>query len=173
MTATLTPTPAVEQAAPELDLEARMAAVDAAMTVRLQEAGLAVDVNSAHLPGSDVDLADVIRGPITMPAPPVDLYPTPVAALLQRAHRRITDGGWCRDAMRHTDGGLCLVGAIRVEARGDAGLGMRGLNHLLDVIRRQFPDAETVPQFNDSHRDGRMPIRILGEAADHAATRGI
>jgi len=170
VTATLAP---FTVAPVELDFEARLAATDAEMTVRLEQAGVAVDVYTAHLPEA-VDWADVVTAPIAVPAGLVDLYPTPVAALLQRAHTRIVDGGWCRGYSVDGQGATCLAWAIHREARGDVGLEVAGLNHLLDTIRAEFdPGAETVASWNDSHRDGRIPLRILGAAADTAATRGI
>lgn len=152
----------------ELDFEARLAATDAAMTVRLQETGLAVDVNTAHLPA--VDWTEAVTVPV---AAPVDLYPTPVAALLQRAHARISRAGWCKGYSVDGQGAMCLEWAIHLEARGDMGLEVAGLNHLLDTIRRQFGDWETVPSWNDAQPDGRAPIRILGESVNTAATSGI
>lgn len=45
---------------------------------------------------------------------------------------------------------------------------------LLDAIHRQFgDDAATVPSFNDAHRSGRVPMRVLTQAADLANTHGL
>jgi hypothetical protein len=160
--------------APELSLEARMAAVDAAMTIRLEEASLANDINTAHIATEPVDLADIIRGPVDTPRTPVDLYPTPVANLLQRAHQRLTRDGWCAGALRNTDGARCLLGAIRIESGGNHGAETEGLAVLMAAIRRRFGnDVESVWSFNDAHGGPRVPLRILGEAADLAAARDI
>lgn len=159
--------------APALSLEARMAAVDAAMTIRLEMASLANDINTAHIATEPTDLADIIRGPVDTPRTPVDLYPTPVAALLQRAHRRLTDEGWCGHAPTSAQGANCLQSAIYKEARGDYGLAAEGLDVLMDAIRRQFTNADSVPGFNDAWGRSTVPLRLLGAAASAADTRGI
>lgn len=159
------------QASPELDLDARLAAVDAAMTLRLEQAALAVDINTCHIELPELQLADVVRAPLAVPR--TQPYATPVAALLQRAHRRLLTDGWCAGALVGADGSRCLLGAIRIEAGGDHGLEQRGLQVLIEAIRRRFPDADTVPAFNDAWADGRMPLRLLDQAADLAHARGL
>lgn len=60
------------------------------MTVKLDEAAVTFEVNTAHIPAEPMDLADAVTVPAeTTPHPLPDLYPTPVAALLQRAHHRL------------------------------------------------------------------------------------
>ncbi|MFF4732882.1 hypothetical protein ACFY3M_48185 [Streptomyces mirabilis] len=171
------PAPTLQAAAPpvELSLEERLALIDAAMTVRLDEAAVAYEVNTAHIPTEPVDLADVITGPLgTGHAPLPDLYPTPVAALLQRAHHRLVSGGWCKDALVDADGARCMLGAIRIEARGDDRLEADAASVLLDAIRRQFGgDVESVPSFNDAHGTPRVPVRMVGQAAGLADARGL
>lgn len=171
------PAPTPQAAAPpvELSLEDRLALIDAAMTVRLDEAAVAYEVNTAHIPTEPVDLADVITGPLdTGPAPLPDLYPTPVAALLQRAHHRLVSGGWCKDALVDADGARCMLGAIRIEARGDDRLEADAARVLLDAIRRQFGgDVESVPSFNDAHGTPRVPLRMVDRAAGLADARGL
>ncbi|MEU5599211.1 hypothetical protein [Streptomyces sp. NPDC020298] len=162
----------------ELSLEDRLALVDAAMTVRLDEAALAYEVNTAHIPTEPVDLADVVTAPIapvsTVPQPLPDLYPTPVAALLQRAHHRLMTGGWCKDGLVDEDGARCMLGAIRIEARGDRGLEADAAAVLLDAIRRTFgDDVDSVPSFNDSFAHGRTPMRMVDQAARLADARGL
>ncbi|MER5988862.1 hypothetical protein [Streptomyces sp. NPDC001787] len=175
--------PAMDQAAPttappppaELSLEERMAFTNAAMTLRLEEAAVAHEVNTAHITTNPVDPADIITVPLTPTLqPPPTPYPTPVAALLQRAHHRLLTGGWCAGALADEDGAHCMLGAIRIEARGDNGLAADAAAVLLDAIRRKFGDhVDTVPSFNDSWADGRHPIRMLGQAASLADTRGL
>ncbi|MER6377161.1 hypothetical protein ABT255_54905 [Streptomyces mirabilis] len=171
------PAPTLQAAAPpvELSLEERLALIDAAMTVRLDEAAIAYEVNTAHIPTEPVDLADVITGPLgTGPAPLPDLYPTPVATLLQRAHHRLVSGGWCKDALVDADGARCMLGAIRIEARGDDRLEADAASVLLDAIRRQFgDDVESVPSFNDAFGSGRTPLRMVDQAAHLADARGL
>ncbi|MEU6300025.1 DUF6197 family protein [Streptomyces erythrochromogenes] len=168
------PIPARTSAPPaELSLEARMAATEAAMTVRLEEAAVAYEVNTAHIPTEPVDLADVVTLPLTPTLQPPTPYPTPVAALLQRAHHRLLTGGWCSGALVDEFGARCLYGAIHIEARGDQSLESRGLEVLRDAIRRQFTHVDSVPSFNDAHRSGRVPMRMLDQAADLAHARGL
>jgi hypothetical protein len=165
---TPTPTPGP---APLLDLDARLAAVDAAMTVRLETALLAFDIDSAHIE-KPLDLADVVRVPIAIPTVPEPEYATPIAALLQRAKRRLETGGWCTGSAVDEAGARCMVGAIRVEAQR-RGMDVSAAAVVLDAIRQQFADVQTVPQFNDAQTGAAVPIRILGEAANLAATRGV
>ncbi|MFE2836826.1 hypothetical protein ACFXI6_38495 [Streptomyces mirabilis] len=171
------PAPTPQAAAPpvELSLEDRLALIDAAMTVRLDEAAVAYEVNTAHIPTEPVDLAEVITGPLdTGPAPLPDLYPTPVAALLQRAHHRLVSGGWCKDALVDVDGARCMLGAIRIEARGGDRLEADAASVLLDAIRRQFGgDVDSVPSFNDAFGSGRTPLRMVDQAAHLADARGL
>jgi hypothetical protein len=146
------------------------------MTVRLDEAKVAYEVNTAHIDTEPVDLSDVVTGPVdTGPAPLPDLYPTPVAALLQRAHHRLLSDGWCKDVLVDEDGARCMLGAIRIEARGDRGLEAGAAAAvLLDAIRRKFgDDVDSVPSFNDAHGSARVPLRMLDQAAGLADARGL
>ncbi|MGW1776242.1 DUF6197 family protein [Streptomyces sp. NPDC002104] len=168
------PIPARTSAPPaELSLEARMAATDAAMTIRLEEAAVAYEVNTAHIPTEPVDLGDIVTLPLTPTLQPPTPYPTPVAALLQRAHHRLLTGGWCSGALVDEDGARCLYGAIHIEARGDQSLESRGLQVLMDAIRRQFGEIDSVPSFNDGFASGRIPMRMLDQAAGLADARGL
>ncbi|GHD52245.1 DUF6197 family protein [Streptomyces galbus] len=168
--------PAPTSAPPaELTLEERLALVNAEMTARLDEAAVAYEVNTAHIDLEPIALADVITGPVDAgPAPLPDLYPTPVAALLQRAHHRLLTGGWCSGALVDADGARCMLGAIRIEAHGDRGLEASAAAVLLDAIRRTFgDDVPSVPSFNDAHGTGRAPIRMVDHAARLADARGL
>ncbi|MFB7745390.1 hypothetical protein [Streptomyces sp. NPDC056132] len=176
------PRPAIDQTAPPtappasptaLSLDERMAFVNAAMTVRLEEAAVAYEVNSAHIPVDPVDLADVVTLPLTPTLQPPTPYPTPVAALLQRAHHRLLTGGWCSGALVDEEGARCLYGAIHIEAHGVQSLESRGLEVLMDAIRRQFGDVDSVPSFNDAWGTGRIPIRMLDQAAVLADARSL
>lgn len=169
------PTTAAPAPPKALSLEERLAFINTKMTARLDEAAVAYEVNTAHIPTEPVDLADIVTGPVdTGPAPLPDLYPTPVAALLQRAHHRLLTGGWCKDVLVDEDGARCMLGAIRVEARGDSGLEADAAAVLLDVIRRKFgDDVDSVPSFNDAHGTGRVPIRMVDQAAGLADARGL
>ncbi|MFI8343951.1 hypothetical protein ACIF8W_28320 [Streptomyces sp. NPDC085639] len=169
------PVPTTQAAAPpaELSLEERLAFTNAAMTVRLEEAAVAYEVNTAHIDVEPVDLADVLTVPLTPALQPPTLYPTPVAAMLQRAHHRLLTGGWCSGALVDVEGARCLYGSIHAEARGDQNLESRGLQVLMDAIRRKFTGVDSVPFFNDGFANGRIPMRMLDQAADLAHARGL
>ncbi|MEU5713988.1 DUF6197 family protein [Streptomyces flaveolus] len=159
-----------------LSLDARLAAVEAAMTVKLDEAAVAHEVRTAHIHTEPADLADVITVPLTptLQPPPTHTTTTPVAALLERAHARMETDGWCAGALNDENGAVCLLGAIRKEAGGDRGLEADAASVVLDAIRRRFgDDVDSVPSFNDAHGSGRIPLRMLGEAASMADARGL
>ncbi|MEV3958451.1 DUF6197 family protein [Streptomyces albogriseolus] len=157
-----------------LSLDARLAAAEAAMTVRLDEAAVAHEVRTAHINTQPVDLADVITVPLTPTPQPQQLPATPVAALLERARARMEADGWCAGALTDESGAVCLLGAIRREAGGDRGLEADAASLVLDVIRRRFGDhVESVPSFNDAHGTGRIPLRMLDQAVSLADARGL
>ncbi|MFJ5730966.1 DUF6197 family protein [Streptomyces paradoxus] len=141
------------------------------MTARLDEAAVAYEVNTAHIPTEPVDLADVVTVPLTLTLQPPESYPTPVAALLQRAHHRLLTGGWCSGALVDADGARCMLGAIRAEARGDSGLEASAASVLLDAIRRNFGGVDSVPSSNDAHGSARVPLHMLDRAAGLADAR--
>ncbi|MGV9290982.1 DUF6197 family protein [Streptomyces sp. NPDC003719] len=157
-----------------LSLDARLAAVEAAMTVRLDEAAVAHEVRTAHIDTEPVDLADAITVPLTPTLQPQPLPATPVAALLERARARMETDGWCAGALTDKSGAVCLLGAIRKEAGGDRGLEADAASVVLDAIRRRFgAHVDSVPSFNDAHASGRIPERMLGEAASMADAKGL
>ncbi|MET4673847.1 hypothetical protein ABID94_006771 [Streptomyces sp. PvR018] len=88
-------------------------------------------------------------------------------------HGPYDPGGWCTGTLVEKDGARCMVGAIRVEARGDHGLEAVAVAVLLDAIHRKFSDADSVPSFNDSFASSRSPLRMLDQAAGLADTRGL
>ncbi|MFF6794301.1 hypothetical protein ACFY9C_35125 [Streptomyces filamentosus] len=168
-----TPRSAETAPAGELTLEARLAATAAEMTLRLEHAALVHAVNTAHLPTPTTSPGDTVPlTPTLQPAPTP--YPTPVAALLQRAHHRLLTGGWCTGTRTTPSGALCLYGAIRAEAAGDHHLETRGLEVLMDAIRREFGDlVDSVPAFNDAFATSKVPLRTLDRAALLADARGL
>jgi hypothetical protein len=158
-----------------LSLEARLAVVEAAMTVRLEEAAVAHEVRTAHIHTDTVDLGDVLTVPLT-PAPtaPPRSYTSPVAALLERARHRMETRGWCAGAAADEHGAVCMIGAIRAEAGGNRDLETDAAAVVLDAIRRRFGDhIDSVPAFNDAHGTGRIPLRMLDQAASLADARGL
>ncbi|MHB6912808.1 DUF6197 family protein [Streptomyces sp. DB-54] len=165
---------AAAASAAELSLEDRLTLIDAAMTVRLDEAVIEYQVNTAHIDTEPIDLADVITAPAPAPTPLPDLYPTPVAALLQRAHHRLLTDGWCTNVLVDRSGARCLLGALHIEAGGDHRLEHDAVTVLLDAIRRQFgDDIDSVPILNDAFGTGRVPIRTVAQAASLADARGL
>lgn len=156
---------------PTLDLEARLALIDATMTLRLEQAALAFAVNTAHIPAIDhlpEITAPLQPSPLAVPCP----YRTPIAATLHRARIRMESDGWCAGQLRDEQGAACLIGVIRAEAgsgyeASDAGA------VLLEAIRRDFADAETIPSWNDAQRDPRLPLLYLDRAAALAHARGL
>ncbi|MER6455947.1 hypothetical protein ABT270_25605 [Streptomyces sp900105245] len=167
-------TPAAAAPTP-LSLEDRLTLIDAAMTVRLDQAAVAYEVNTAHIDTEPLSLADIITVPVD-PAPATlpSRFPTPVAALLQRAHHRLLTGGWCSGALVDEDGARCMLGAIRIEAGGDRGQEADAAAVVLEAIRRDYgDDAGYVPSFNDAWNAGRTPIRMVSAAAGLADARGL
>lgn len=43
----------------------------------------------------------------------------------------------------------------------------------MDAIRRKFTDIDSVPSLNDGFSNGRVPMRMLDQAADLAHARGL
>lgn len=162
--------PAVDAPA-GLDLDARMALVGALMGERLDQAAIAFEVNTAHIPGADPIPNITAPLPLTPTAAPGP-YSTPIAGTLHRARIRLENEGWCREALRDEQGARCLIGAIQAEAPTRAAVA-DVCNVLLDAIRRDFPDADTIGSWNDAWRDPRLPLRYLDRAADLAHARSL
>ncbi|MGR6538886.1 DUF6197 family protein [Streptomyces rochei] len=162
---------ATRLAPPVLDLDARLALVDAAMSARLDQAAVAFEVNTAHLPGADpvphiTETAPVPLTPAAAPSP----YQTPIADLLHRARQRIEADGWCRDAVFDESGAVCPIRAIRLEAAGDRRLADDACVLLLDRIQDQFAWAETIPSWNATQTSVAPVLLALDRAAHHAHT---
>lgn len=163
MTATLAPA-----ATPVLDLDARLALRGALMDERIAYASAAIEVNTAHIPIDPIPHVDA--API-LPAPACP-YSSPVAAVLHAAMLRMENGGWCAGAMRGEEQQTCLYGAVRATTTNPS-LVDDAMAILLDVIRRDFPDAESVPAWNDRHGTARLAGRYLDRAAELAGARGL
>lgn len=157
MTTTLTRT-----ATPTVDLDTRLAIAEVAMTLRLEKAQLAFDVNTAHLPNSPVVDLTVVDLQAVDPAPAPAA--SPLAAVYLAAIDIIRERGWTRGALREGEA-VCVVGAIRAAAAGNRGLADDACTHLLEVIQTQFT-AETVPSWNDAQTSADTVIRILTAAAN-------
>lgn len=157
--------------APDLDLDTRFLLVGIEMDARLNEAGLRFDVNTAHLatdPSSVITLV-VPLTPTLAPCP----YTTPLAATLHQARIRIETDGWHRGHLRDEYGtARCPIGAIRLEAatghQADDACFL-----LLEAIRRDFPDADTIPSWNDSQTSPAPVLRALDRGAELAHARSL
>ncbi|MFE3326876.1 hypothetical protein [Streptomyces sp. NPDC059176] len=141
---------------------------------RLALAAMAVD---ARIDSTPLDLADVIRIPVEEPEPglwgpfgPGDTA-APLAAVLHRAHARITRDGWTTGHCR-TQHAVCAYEAIRAEAASPT-QAADACAVLLDTIRREYPAAATVPAWNDAQTDPGTVLRMLDQAARDASQRGI
>lgn len=156
---------------PALDLDARLALLDALMTVRLDQAAVAFEVNTAHIEGADPisAVADVVPLTPTLP-PPVCPYETPVAALLWRARVRIETDGWARQLRDDQAMARCPAGAIEIEA-STASEDASARRLLFEAIQRDFPQAESIPSWNDAQADARLPLLYLDRAAQLAGAR--
>ncbi|MFJ7998988.1 hypothetical protein ACIQ7D_17830 [Streptomyces sp. NPDC096310] len=165
-TITYAPTSPPTVAAPELDLDTRLALAETAMTVRLDHALLAYAVNTAHLP--DAPLAE----PIAPALPPAVIVPAirPLGSVFLDALRIIDTRGWTRSTLRDDTGAVCVVGALRAAATRRQADDACVL--LLDVIRQRY-QAETVPSWNDAQTSAE-PIRwALTTAHNRTATHGV
>ncbi|MDF2709308.1 MAG: hypothetical protein K0R62_4960, partial [Nonomuraea muscovyensis] len=152
-----------------LDLDARLALTEAAMTLRLDQAAVAFEVNTAHLPAAD-PIPHIAAAPIL--PPPTRPYATPVAALLHDVRLLLEERGWCAGSMHGEDRQLCLYGALRAAAVGGGPLD-QAMTALLEAIRRDYPDAVSVPAWNDQHGTARLAARYLDRATELAGARGL
>lgn len=157
-----------------LDLDARLAAADATMTLRLEAAGLRHGVDAAAAE-TTVSLTDVVTGPVAAPEPAVVPYGTPAATTLQQAARLLRTAGWCRGATRDTGGARCLYGAVHTAAP-DPRTERAAVDALMEAVRRRFRHLldPSVPTVNDHHLvDGADAVRLLEDAASIADARGL
>jgi hypothetical protein len=157
MTTTLTRT----ATPPQVDLDTRLAITDAAMSLRLEQALLRFDVDTAHLPNPPVVELEFVDLPALAPKP----EGSPLAAVFLGAIRIIRERGWTRGGLRDEQGAVCVVGAIRAAAGPDRGLADNVCARLLDVIQQHF-QADTVPSWNDAQTSPGTVIRMLSTAAN-------
>ncbi|WP_051766125.1 DUF6197 family protein [Streptomyces sp. NRRL F-5135] len=162
---TITRAPASPPKAPTpLDLDTRLALTEASMNVRLDEAAVAFEVNTAHVPATPpVEITVPHLPQATIPRP----YRTPIAALLHRARLRIEADGWCRDNLYDDRGAICPVRAIRLEA-GSRSEADGACVLLLEAIQRDFRSAETIPSWNAVQR-GPQPVLAAFDRATQLA----
>lgn len=158
---------------PVLDLDARLALLDALMTARLDHAAVAFEVNTAHIEGAEPVPATAVVVPLTPTLPPpVCPYETPVAVLLWRARARIERDGWARQLRDDQAMARCPAGAIQIEAStGSDDASAR--RTLFEAIQRDFRDAESIPAWNDAQDGPRLPLLYLDRAAQLAGARDL
>lgn len=166
--------------APELDLDTRLVLLGIEMDARLNEAGIRFDINTAHLA---TDAMAAITGvvpltPTLTPASTGNPYSKPLAALLHRARIHIETHGWHQGHLRDENGpadsaARCPIGAIRIEAAGNRHQADDACVLLLDAIQADFPDATSIPSWNDAQDGPQLPLRYLDRAAQLADTKGL
>jgi len=158
---------------PALDLDARIALRLALMNERLNEAAVAFEVNTAHIESAEPVPAISSVVPLTPTlAPAPSPYETPVAALLHRARVRIETYGWARQLRDDQAMARCPGGAIQIEASTSSDdASARRL--LFEAIERDFPQAESIPSWNDAQAGPRLPLLYLERAAQLAGARGL
>ena len=166
MTAVITRHPVAQ-----LDLEARLALRLADMNVRIDQADVAFEVNTAHIPGADP--IPEITGPLRLtPTAAPSPYSTPIVGTLHRARIRLERDGWCRDSLYNEAGAICPIRAIRLEANSrreadDACV------LLLDAIQRDFPSAETIPSWNAEQTSAAPVLLAFNRATELAHARNL
>ncbi|MFF4644965.1 hypothetical protein [Streptomyces sp. NPDC001389] len=159
--ATAAPTRA---AAPALTLDQRLTLAHHEMDDRLATRSAAWAVDTAHIP---------LEAPELLAPAPVSSYSTPVAAVLQEAHRLLANRGWCTrwlsDGVR-----ACAKGAIQAAARTiGGGHGDQAEEVLLDRIRAEQPEIQSIGSWNDAQAGPAPVLAMFDRAARHADRRGI
>lgn len=149
-------TPAAVQAAAALTFDQQLALTGLAMDSRLDQAGLAFDVDTAHI--EIPDLPEILTAPMPAAIP----QPATVAEVFAEAARLITAHGWIRHYVGNTEIGFCLIGAIRKAASGNPRLEDAAEAGILQRIRRQFPDALSAGAWNAAQSGPAPVIRMLG-----------
>ena len=157
--------------APELDLDTRLVLVGIEMDARLNAAGVRFDVNTAHYAADPSSVITVVV-PLTPTLAPCP-YSTPLAATLHQARVRIETDGWHRGHLRDEYGtARCAIGAIRLEAstghQADDACAL-----LFEAVQRDFPQADSIPSWNDAQTSSAPILRALDRAATLADSRGL
>jgi hypothetical protein len=168
MTTITAPVAGAPAIAAPLSLDARLAATDAEMNVRLSTALLALSIDSAYT--ETPSLPDVAYAPVVLPT--VTEHATPVAQLLERAGQHMRTAGWCRDTLRDDTGAVCLLGSLEAVA-SHGSVYQEAADVLLTAIRMEHPGAQSVPNFNNSQSSPAPALRALSSAAHLAQTRHI
>lgn len=146
-------TPVAVQAAPPLTFNERLALSLLAMDARLDNAGLAFEVNTAA-----IEMPEILAAPSPATAP----RPVTVDDVYREAARLIRTHGWIRRYAGNAQTGYCTIGAIRAAAGGNRRLEDAAEEGMLERILRQVPDALSVGQWNDNQSGPAPVIRMLG-----------
>ncbi|MFB6805458.1 hypothetical protein [Streptomyces sp. NPDC056387] len=153
MTATRTAAVRTRVAAPAPTLDDRLTLRSLAMDERLAGAHGDMAIRTAGIDTPDVsDLGYVAQ------------LDNPLAALLQRAQRRLEAAGWCRTAATDSTGAMCPLHAIHLEASSDTEEG-EARTLLLRAIRAEDRTVVSIPHWNSRQSGPAAPIRMLQAAA--------
>jgi hypothetical protein len=143
-------------AARALTFEERLTLSPLAMDDRLDQAGVAFDVNTASIELPEAP--EILTAPIPAAVP----APATVPEVFAEAARLIRTHGWICGYVGHAGVGYCAIGAVRKAAGGEGRLADDACDALLDRIRRQFPDALSVGDWNDAQTGPAPVLRMLG-----------
>lgn len=149
-------------AAPALTLDERLALAHHAMDDRLATAGVRIAVNLAGHPIPDSNPGQPIH-PAWQPA-----HQAPLARLLETAGHLIATRGWGRRWLTGDAGELCARGALEAAGRLTGASAADAEQVLLDAIRLEQPDVQSVPAWNDSQSDPQPVLRMFALAARKA-----
>ncbi|MER6778468.1 MULTISPECIES: hypothetical protein [unclassified Streptomyces] len=140
-------------AAQPITLDERLTLSSLAMDERLAGAHGDMAIRTAHIDTPDTsDLGFVAQ------------LDNPLAALLQRAQRRLEAAGWCRTAATDNTGAICPLHAIHLEASSDTEEG-KARTLLLQAIRVEDRNVVSIPHWNSQQSGPAAPIRMLRAAA--------
>ncbi|MFJ2884100.1 hypothetical protein ACIPJN_38630 [Streptomyces sp. NPDC086796] len=105
---------------------------------------------------------------------------SPIAAVLAGALHLLETRGWAATGRtcRNPTGALCLLGALRVAAgstpnSSDSLPASRAAAFLLDIVQIAYPNAQTIPSWNDSQPTAHQPLAMLRLAGHRARILGI
>ncbi|WP_405941607.1 hypothetical protein [Streptomyces sp. NBC_00207] len=152
---TFAPAAPTRAAARPLTFEQKLALASLTMDERLGPAGIEIAIRTAH-----IEISEILVDPqsATTPAP----RPATVDEVFAEAARLIQAHGWIRKYVGSAATSYCAIGAIRAAAGGNGRLEDEAETQLLARIRRQFPDALSVGQWNDAQSGPAPVLRMLG-----------
>ncbi|MYQ82965.1 MULTISPECIES: DUF6197 family protein [unclassified Streptomyces] len=111
---------------------------------------------------------------------PAPATASPIAAVLAGALHLLETRGWAATGRtcRNPTGALCLLGALRVAAgstpnSSDSLPASRAAAFLLDIVQIAYPNAQTIPSWNDGQPTAHQPLAMLRLAGHRARILGI